>query len=51
MYISFHDDVKIFYLNYICILYQKYTNNRWLQKSIKNRFLFLDYIILEKLKN
>lgn len=26
MYISFHDNVKIFNLNYICILYQKYTN-------------------------
>lgn len=49
MYISFHDNVKIFNLNYICNLYQKCTKTP-VNKSIKNRFLFLDYNNVEKLK-
>jgi len=49
MYVSFHDNVKIFNLNYICSLYQKCTINR-VQKSIKNRFLFLDNNNRKKLK-
>jgi len=49
MYISFHDNVKIFNLNYICNLYQKCTKIQ-VQKSIKNRFYFLDNNNKEKLK-
>jgi len=49
MYISFHDNVKIFKLNYICSLYQKCTIQGY-KKSIKNRFLFLDNNNSKKLK-